>query len=393
MRRPWGFGRAAIAVVVAVGALAILLVATRGHQTPRSAAGLRAPFAAGDRAGNMTLSGSDAWVLVRWVARLTGDLAALHLRLQADGSDCRHSGKTGYGRGSGGAWLVTTHRVRPDGRPDIGPALTRYELRPCATRLAVADPRQGVVRVPMALRVREGEELATVIRNTDPMPSENFTSVNFLYSDHGVLGANGRNERSATAGDAFYGLDPRELVGYSDDGGRTWALPGGQYGRPSKRNFLPAYIQEYADGRVTGQPYYYARPPSRADRTMAFAPLPRRWVIRGLGAYTPRRSAGALVLRVDGHERAHAKVSGLGMLRVGIDPVTVDPGQRVSVSATGLTLADLAADTTWGRLLGMHTPSSPWRIEGESNFSQAAPIYPLPRPAVPVAAARGTATP
>lgn len=175
--------------------------------------GLPAPFAAGDSAANMTLSGSDAWVLVRWVARASGTLAALHLRIQADGSRCRQSGKTGYGMGGGGRWRVTTHSVRPDGLPDTDEELSAYEFQPCSAPRSVVDLLAGVVR----------------------------------------------------------------------------------------------------------------------------------------------------------------------------EPVDVKAGQRVSVSARDLTLAEVAADTAWGRLLGMHTPAAPWRVEGESDFSRAAPVYPLPAPPAAIA--------
>lgn len=341
---------------------------------------LPAPFAAGDSAGNMALSGSDAWVLLRWVARAPGQLAALHLRIQADGSRCRRSGRTGYGRGSGGSWLVTTHLVRPDGLPDTRRALSRYEFRPCSGAAGVADVRQGVVRVPMRLALRAGDERATIVRNTDPVPSQNFTSANFLFAEGGVLGANGRNERSARAGDALYGLDPREVVGYSSEGGRSWAIPGGQYGKPAGRNFIPTYLQEFADGRVAGQPYYYAADAPGTERTMEFAPARTRWTVRGLGAYAAEQTSGVLTLRVGGDERARARVEGAGMLRAAIDPVGVEPGQRVSVSSSGLVLRDLVADTAWGRLVGLHTAAAPWRIAGEDAFSRAAPVYPLPAP-------------
>ena len=353
-----------------------------GDEPARSTAGLPAPFAAGDRAANMTLSGSDAWVLVRWVAREPGTLAALHLRIQVDGARCRRSGKTGYGKGTGGSWRVTTHRVLADGRPDTRSELAAYEFRPCSAPRSVVDVRAGVARVPMRLPLREGDERATIVRNTDPVPSENFTSVNFLHVDRGVAGANGRNERSRQAPDAFYGLDPRELVGYSSEGGRagSWMLPGGQYGQPAGRNFLPTYVQEYAGGRVAGQPYYYAGEPTRTDRTMSFAPARERWTVRGLGAYAPVPGSGTLTLRVAGRERARASVGGQGMLRAGIEPVEVKPGERVSVTASGLTLAEVAADTAWGRLLGFHTPAAAWRLEGQRDFSRAVPVYPLPAP-------------
>jgi hypothetical protein len=341
--------------------------------------------AAGDSAANMTLSGSGVRVVLRWVARATGTLSALHLRIQADGSTCRRSGRTGYGAGDGGSWLATTHPVLPGGAPDTTRTLAEHALRPCRGPASVVDVRQGVVRLPMRLPVRRGEERATVVRNPDPMPSENFTSTNFLFTEAGLRGANARNERSSAARDSLYGLDPRELVGYSSDGGRTWALPGGQYGRPGGRNFLPTYVQEFADGRVAGQPYYYAPEPARTDRTMVFAPARSRWVVRALGAYTGHSGTGELVLTVDGRERGRVRVSGRGMLRAAIDPVRVERGETVRVRATGLSLRDIAADTVWGRLLGMHTPASPWRVEGERDFSHAVPVYPLPAPPTAVA--------
>ena len=379
---------AALALIACAVALLVWAPWSDEDEPAPSVEGLAAPFAGGDRAANMTLSGSDAWVLVRWVARASGTLAALHLRIQADGSRCRRSGRTGYGKGSGGTWRVTTHPVRPDGLPDTGQELSSYEFRPCRAPAEVVDVRAGVVRVPMRLPLREGDERVTIVRNTDPVPSENFTSTNFLHVDRGVLGANGRNERSPDAEDALYGLDPRELVGYSGEGGRgrSWMVPGGQYGEPRGRNFLPTYVQEYADGRVAGQPYYYAGEPSAAERTMSYAPARARWVVRGLGAYAPVSGSGTLTLAVDGRERGRAHVSGRGMLRAAIDPVTVEPGRRVSVTARGLTVADVIADTAWGRLLAMHTAASPWRLEGQADFSRAAPVYPLPAPpaAIPV---------
>ena len=169
-------------------------------------------------------------MLVRWVARSTGTLTALHFRIQADGSACRHSGRTGYGRGDGGSWHVTTHPVLPDGQPDEATTLATQDVRPCDAPTSIVDVRQGIIRLPMRLAVARGNEYATVLRNDDAAPADNYTSPNFLFTSTGILGANGRNERSPLAPDAYYGLDPRELVGYSPDGGRSWALPGGPTG-------------------------------------------------------------------------------------------------------------------------------------------------------------------
>jgi hypothetical protein len=373
-----GFRHAVLLALAA--AICSLAIAEGGAAAlPTDAPGLPAPVAAGESAANIPLNGAQKRILVRWVARSSGTLTALHVRIQADGSTCRNNGKSGYGLGTGGGWRVTTHPVLADGRPDQSTTLANQDLRPCDAPLSVVDVRQGVVRIPMRLPVERGAEYATVISNPDADPTRNYSSMNFLYTSSGILGANGRNERSALAPDAYYGLDPRELVGYSVDGGSTWSLPGGPYGRAAGgRSFLPTYLQEYADGQITGQPYYYASAASTAPRTMAFGNVRHPWVIRQLGAYTPRQGTGTLTLTVDGSVRASVPVSGVGMLRADISPVTVAPGQTVRVTAAGLAIQNVVADTAWGRLVGLHLASKPWSVEGERNFSQAAPVYALP---------------
>jgi hypothetical protein len=358
--------------------LPALLTAAALLALPAAATALPAPVAAGTSAANVQLNGAQKWVAMRWVARSSGTLSALHMRIQADGSLCRLSGKTGYGGGDGGNWTVTTHPVLADGRPDMGRTLARQEFRPCGGPLEIVNVTQGIVRLRMGLGVVKGVEYATVIRNTDPLPADNYTSPNFLYSSTGLVGANARNERSASAPDAYYGLDPRELVGYSRDGGQTWSLPGGPYGLPGGRNFLPTYIQEYDGGRMTGQPYYYAPASNGSDRTMVFGGIKRDWTIRELGAFTAKSGTGTLTLTVDGTQRARATVTGPGMLRAPIAPVTVRPGQTVKVTARGLSIQNVVADTAWGRLMGLHLSTTPWKVENETNFTHAAPVYALP---------------
>jgi hypothetical protein len=370
----------AVRVALALALAAVALIVWGPWRSDRPPALLPAPVAAGTSAANIRLDGPQTRVLVRWVARSTGTLRALHLRIEADGATCDQSGRTGYGLGNGGSWHVTTHPVLADGRPDETRTLTTEDFRPCDGPTAVVGVPQGVVRVPMRLDVARGGEYATVIRNTDPDGLHNYTSTNFLFTSTGLVGANGRNERSRDARDAYYGLDPRELVGYSRDDGRSWALPGGPYGAVGGRSFLPTYVQEYSNGQVTGQPYYYTAAPSTAPRTMSFRTVRRGWTIRALGAFTSAPSRGSLTLVVDGRERARVEVEGAGMVRAPIAPVAVPIGKSVKVTASGLMIRNIVADTAWGRLMGFHLDRAPWRLEGVTDFSQAAPVYPLPRP-------------
>jgi hypothetical protein len=355
-----------------------LLAAAALLALPASASALPAPVAAGTSAANIALTGHDKWTVMRWVARSTGTLSALHMRIQADGSVCRLNGRTGYGGGNGGDWTVTTHPVRADGSPDTSRTLASQKFRPCGGPLEIVNVVEGVVRLRMGIGVVRGTEYATVIRNTDPLPAQNYSSPNFLYTSTGLVGANARNERSASAPDAHYGLDPRELVGYSRDGGQTWSLPGGPYGLPGGRNFLPTYLQEFEGGRITGQPYYYAPATTGGSRTMTFQNIKRDWTIQELGAFTAKPGEGTLTLTVDGVRRAVANVTGPGMLRARIDPVTVRPGQTVKVTASGLSIQPIVADTAWGRLMGFYLPSTPWTADGGSSWSSAAPVYALP---------------
>lgn len=349
--------------------------------TSPAQAGLSAPVAAGTSAANIRLNSPDIRVMTRWVARHTGTLTTLHMRIQGEGATCwPPDPRTGYGAGNGGSWHVTTHPVLSDGRPDTATTLAVQDFRPCtASSSIVGLGGAGIVKIPFSLTVTKGQEYATVISNTDPDAVNNYMSTNHLYTQGGLSGANSRNERSATASDAHYSLDPRELVGYSVDGGSTWSLPGGQYGTPGGRNFLPTYIQEYGDGYKDGQQFYYATAATTADKTMVYANFTQPWTISSLGAYSLAGGTGTLTLTVNGVTRASVPVTGSGMLRSAITPVTVQPGQIVKVTASGLSLQNVVADTAWGHVMGMYLNTSKY-LEYEPNFTHLAPVYPLPGP-------------
>src|SRR2546430_6400320 len=59
------------------------------------------------------------------------------------------------------------------------------------------------------------------------------------------------------------------------------------------------------------------------------------------------------------------------------DLLVVRPGQTVKVTATGLAINDVAADSAWATLLGMGRSDAPYYLEG-GRPDEAAPAYPLP---------------
>lgn len=347
------------------------------------------PYAAGDSSGNIQLNSSERWIMNRWVARRTGTVVALHLRTRIEGSACWPGpALAGYAKGSGGSWLVTTHPVLADGEPDLSRTLAGSEVSPCGD--SVGDS----IAIPLDLDVEAGQEFATVVRNSDPAPETHWASQNFLYLERGLVGANARNERSADADDGFYGLDPREAVGFSRDGGQTWSIPGGPYGVNGGAAFLPTYLQEYTDGDALGQPFYSSTPWS-GPVTMVYPGVDKPWTISQLGAYASGTGSAEVSLLVDGTLVAKATLSGGGVLRAPIEPVLVSPGQKVEVSviagANGLPLRIGYAGAVWTSLAGLGLEHE-FQLQPRPEFvspmgpAYAAPVYPLPAPGAGVPA-------
>jgi hypothetical protein len=291
-----------------------------------------------------------------------------------EGSDnCPYSGRSGYAKGTTGLMVVTTHPVSDSGEPDLSRTLSREEFRPCGRELGES------VAVDLGdMPVEQGHEYATVVRNGDTQPQANYFSLNVLWTEQGLVGANSRNERSPSAADAYYGLDPRELVGYSTNQGQTWHLPGGPYGPLGGRAFIPTYIVEHTDGSKTGQPYYSSGS-LQGPITMVYPSVPRRWTIRQIGAFTTGPGQSTVTLRVDGETKASAALSGTGMLREPIDPVEVEPGQTLTLTTTtgpgALALRDLYGDWTWARVMGFGTSYAHYL---QSDPDRSAPLYALP---------------
>jgi hypothetical protein len=355
---------ASIAALLVVGGVGFLTLSHRGEAEPRIAkTSVAPPFASGDDAANIALRRTADRVLLRWIARRTGILRVLDVRVKFS--------SPGYGGGSSGILRATTHPVRRDGRPRASTVLAQQELVPAQSASG------GSIALRMGFGVEAGQEFATIIQNSAPDPSRDYFSANFLFVRRGLLGANARNEREPKAWDARYGLDPRELVGFSRDGGATWRLPGGPYGPNGGRAFLPTYVQEFVNGVREGQVYYWGRPISGMV-TMVYHARSRPWTITHIGASSAGGSAD-VALAIDDVPRATATLRGTGFVSAKINPVVVPPGSNVELTTTtgdgGLLLRQLFADAVWARLARLGTGSG-WYLDQEPET--AVPLYPLP---------------
>jgi hypothetical protein len=324
------------------------------------------PFAFGDSAWNVPLDRPGTAVLLRWVARRTGRLDALYIQMKIEGSDCR-DGRSGYAAGNGGRWRATTHPILPDGSPDLGTVLASETFNPC--RREAEDPfgyEYGALR--LRLEVQEGQELGTVIAPVNRDLSRAYASTNWLSVPRELAGPNGRNTRSAGAPGAVAGLDPRELVGLSDDGGRSFTLPFA----PGDHVVLPTYVQDYADGHRDGQPYYYGT--SIRNPTVELTDVPRSWRITALAARV-RSGRGTLTLTVDGRRRGRIALCP-GLVRTPIRPVVAPAGSTVELRASGVEVDQVHADRAGARLMGLDRSAFPWRLR--SFETSIAALYALP---------------
>jgi hypothetical protein len=362
-------------LMLAVGLAIVLSIvgfATVSRISSASRLLFAAPFAAGDGSANVPLFSSRRVVMVRWVARRSGRVNLLYLRVRTAGATaCSDDPGVGYGGGSGGSWVVATTRVLPDGRPDARTPLATARLVPCT------DKSYDSIAVPLNINVKSGHEYATLIRNGDSNPGHNFSSVNFLYARHGVAGPNGRNDRNPSIAQRFYGLDPREAVGFSTNGGRSWRIPGGPYGTSGGAVFIPTFLEVYADGRAGGQPYYSSTPLAGLA-TMSFR-VKRTGSMQGVGAYTSGPGAAPVVVRVNGLFRGIALLHGSGFISASLpSSISLHAGDTITLStvagALGLALRRDYSGVHEAQLLGLGVHSLAFLT---SDPASVVAIYPL----------------
>jgi hypothetical protein len=270
------------------------------------------------------------------------------------------TGRTDYGHGNGGRLRARLVPMKADGTPALDTVLAEETFYPVEryketkAEFAIGD-RAGMVYARFGgIALQGGTPYWVIYQNVDPNPRMNYVSYNSPVVKDSESGPNGRNNVDPNTPGAILGLDPREVVGWTWDGGATWKfgrevggggpfIPGDYVGSLTTDNGtrMPWYAwQETGSTRLRSNQPYMSYPdgsgPSRY--TLRVMDSPRRTVLTEGGGYAPAgHEVGVVTVRnVRTGETGRTAWLGTGIRRGALDrPVTVEAGDTYEVANSG----------------------------------------------------------
>jgi hypothetical protein len=288
--------------------------------------------------------------LLRFVPDETIEIDRVYFGFKLRGAACWDSGQAGYGAGDGGT--LDAALVHIDPATGLPAAVIAHESSNACARHDEAVAELGGVPVLAWASLRgpleAGRMYALVVRNTHADPAGNFFSFNMPLADTALAGPHARNELDGSAGGAILGLDPREHVAWSEDGGATWRYgsDNGQYrsymndrdtAHPATR--MPQVGFRLVGGRNLALQPYYAYSTDCVGCTTAYtgARFARRFEEVG-GFLASDAGVGTLTLinTSTGARASCTPAPGYGFRRCALPaPVDVAAGESYTVAATG----------------------------------------------------------
>jgi hypothetical protein len=317
-------------------------------------------------------------------------------------------GSGGYGRGDGGVMNAQLVTVRADGTPDLRHVLAQ-ETVTAQERYRQIKVNYGITTVSGQIyfefggvRLRGKRMYAVVIRNVHRDPAGNFFSINSPTMKESEAGPNGYNNLDPRTPGAVGGLDPREAVTWSTDGGTSWVwgrLAGQGYYTGSRTTDdgtrLPFYGWTSAAGNIkprSNQPYTnYWQTCTRCTLTLHRAP--RAVTLRQAGGYAPVGSGVGVVtvenLRTGQVGRTAAL--GTGVTRGRLRPaLRIARGDTYTITTSG-TVYKNPADNFMRVLFRVGDPNGPYPFTtNTANPADRAEVFALPHPWFRAAGARAS---
>ena len=314
------------------------------------------------------------------------------------------AGRPGYSNGNGGVIRARLVLVKADGTPDLARVLAeervnavqRYKQSKAA--FGVSETTQLLYFTFGGVALAADRPYAVVFSNGARTPAIDSFSLNSPVTRQSVAGPNGRNTLDPNTPGAIAGLDPRESVSWSTNGGASW-IWGWQVGDGNLFGYyaasptgddgprLPWYGWQPRPGAavLSNQPYYaYAE---SGSYTLVARAVPRATTLTQAGGYAPRGSAlGIVTVRnLTTGQTGRTASLGDGLARGRLTPsVRVAVGQSYEVSNSGraaLGQADAFIRETFDVGTGR------WTFATRGQGADRAELFALPHPWFPEPAA------
>jgi hypothetical protein len=309
----------------------------------------------------------------------------------------RIGGRPHYAHGNGGRIWARLVKVDRRGRPDLRRVLAAERVNAVAryfqtvSAYRIAPFRSAMLHFNTGrVRLRGGRMYAMTYVNASRRPRRNWFSTNSPVVKASEAGPNGRNTLDPDARGAIMGLDPREAVGWSADGGRGWVWGRRVGGGPAKFSYvgsgitdngarLPWYGWQAPGSRPrSNQPYYAYK--SAGNYTLLVHRAPRSVTLTEAGGYAPvGRSAGVVTvtnLRTGAIGATRPLGSGIVKGRLS-SPVRVAAGDSYTIRNTG-TVYKAEGDMFQVRLFGIGRGRYPFSTLGYDV--DRAELFALPHP-------------
>jgi hypothetical protein len=306
-------------------------------------------------------------------------------------------GRPGYAHGDGGVIRARLVTINPDGTPDLDNVLAEERVNAVqryreSQEAFGVDRNTGLLYFNMGgVELEAGRLYAVVYSNEADDPVQDCFSINSPVTRESVAGPNAQNNLDPQMPGAMAGLDPREAVTWSTNGGDDWVWgwrvgEGDRYGNYTASRTedagppLPWYGWQESPDRLpaSNQPYYaYGEDGSF---TLVASNVPHATTLTEAGGYAPSESeVGVVTVRnVTTGESGSTEPLGEGLVWGTLDhPVSVDVGDTYEISNTG-TVALAKADEFIRATF--HVGQGDWPFTTEGSGADRAELFALPHP-------------
>jgi hypothetical protein len=302
-----------------------------------------------ENVNNSAMRSADERALLRFVPDETLEIDRFYFGFKLRGASCWDPQLASNGAGDGGVVQASLVEIDPDtGLPG---ALIDAETVPACARHAEVEAELGATPVlawvELSARLAGGIMYGLVVQNAHDEPDSNYFSFQMPIADSELAGPQARNELDPRAGGGIMGLDPREHVAWSADGGENYRYgsDNGEYAsfvnddtaHPATR--IPQYGYRLNDGRTLAPQPYYAYKTDCSDCTLLQAAARFARSFSEVGGFTAiDGDVGTLTLT---NTRTEASASCLPEPGYGFRscrlarPIAVAPGDDYTIHASG----------------------------------------------------------